>query len=310
MAHVLLVFVDGIGIGRPGAPNPFDGAPVRILAPLAGGPGAGRETSDPRVALAGIDATLGHPGLPQSATGQAAIFTGQDAVAVAGGHREGYPTRALGDLLSRSSVLARARQLGRRAALLNAFDARRAARLARVARGEEPRSRDARLSATALAALADGGELRTLADAHAGRAVTFDFTGEVCRAFGLEAPYRSIDDAARTLASAAADHDLALFETFLTDKAGHSQDFAWARHEIARVERFLAALFDAVDPARQLVVVTSDHGNLEDLSTRSHTRALVPLMALGPGSHEFVSGARSLIDIAPRILAVLGAGMA
>jgi 2,3-bisphosphoglycerate-independent phosphoglycerate mutase len=248
--------------------------------------------------------------LPQSATGQAAIFTGQDAVAVAGGHREGYPTRAVGDLVARLSILARARKMGRTAALLNAFDAKRAARLTRVARGEEPRSREARLSATAQAALADGGELRTLDDVRAGRAITFDFTGEVCRAFGLDAPFRSIDAAARTLASAAVDLDLALFETFLTDKAGHSQDIAWARHEIARVERFLAALLDAVDPARQLVVVTSDHGNLEDLSTRSHTRALVPLMAFGPGSTEFVRGARSLLDVAPRILGALGPGMA
>jgi hypothetical protein len=306
--RLLLVFVDGIGIGRPGPQNPFDGAPVRILAPLGG-----RSASDPSVAFASIDATLGHPGLPQSATGQAAIFTGEDAVAIAGGHREGYPTRAVGDLLQRSSFLARVRSAGKRAALLNAFDPSRAARLTRIARGEEPRSREARLSATALAGLAGGGELRTLADARAGRAVTFDFTGEVCRAFGLPAPARSIEDAARTLAAAAAEVDVGLFETFLTDKAGHAQDISWARHEILRVERFLAALMAAIDPAEQLVVVTSDHGNLEDLSTRTHTRARVPLMAFGgtgagtrPAGGEapaFVRGARSLLDVAPRILA-------
>ncbi len=299
MARVLLVFVDGIGLGRPGAQNPFDGAPVRALAPLGGQPG------DPRVTFGAIDATLGHSGLPQSATGQAAIFTGADAIAVAGGHREGYPTRAVRELIARSSFLARARTSGRRVALLNAFEGERAARLTRVARGEEPFSRDVRLSATALAALADGGELRTFADARAGRAVTFDFTGEVCRAFGLQAHRVSLDAAARTLASAAAEVDLALFETFLTDKAGHSQDMVWARHEIARLERFLAVLMDAVDPARQLVVITSDHGNLEDLSTRSHTRAPVPLLALGAGAEDFVRGARSLLDVAPRILASL-----
>jgi hypothetical protein len=293
------VFVDGIGLGRPGAQNPFDGAPVRTLAPLAGG------RPDPRVAFAAIDASLGHPGLPQSATGQAAIFTGVDAVAVAGGHREGYPTRAVRELIAGASFLAKARSQGRRVALLNAFDGERAARLTRVVRGEEPFSREVRLSATALAALADGGELRTFADARAGRAVTFDFTGEVCRAFGLDAPHVSIDAAARTLASAAAELDVALFETFLTDKAGHAQDVVWARHEIARLERFLSTLLDAVDPAEQLVVVTSDHGNLEDLSTRSHTRALVPLMARGPGAEAFLRGARSLLDVAPRILASL-----
>jgi phosphopentomutase len=137
--------------------------------------------------------------------------------------------------------------------------------------------------------------------------VTFDFTGEVCRAHGLDAPTLSIEGAARTLASAASELDLALFETFLTDKAGHAQDIAWARHEIARLERFLATLFASVDPREQLVVVASDHGNLEDLSTRTHTRALVPLMAFGRGAVEFVRGARTLLDIAPRILTMLAA---
>lgn len=308
MPRALLVFVDGIGLGRPGAQNPFDGAPVRLLAPLGGGP------PDERVAMAAIDATLGHPGLPQSATGQGVLFTGEDAIAAAGGHREGLPTRAVARLVLRHSVLARARAAGKRAALLNAFDARRAARLARLARGvgehgEYPgKARQARLtrpSASALAGLAGGGELRTLEDAHAGRAVTFDFTGEVCRAFGLDAPRRSLEEAGRTLASAAAEVDLAIFETFLTDKAGHAQDVAWARHEIARVERFLSALVEAVDPREQLVVVTSDHGNLEDLSTRSHTRAAVPLMAFGAGAGSFVAGARSLLDVAPRLLAAI-----
>jgi 2,3-bisphosphoglycerate-independent phosphoglycerate mutase len=301
--RVLLVFLDGIGIGRPGAPNPFDGAPVRVLAPLVDG-----HAGDARCVLRAIDASLGYRGLPQSATGQATIFTGLDAMAVAGGHREGYPTRAVGELILRGSVLAAARASGRRAALLNAFDRERGEMIARIARGEERAARRGpKPSASALAGLAGGGELRTLEDARQGRAVTFDFTGEVLRAFGVDAPSRSLEGAAETLARAASELDLAIFETFLTDKAGHSQDMAWARHEIARVERFLAALLDAVDPREQLVVVTSDHGNLEDLSTRSHTLAPVPLMAFGEGAGEFVRGARSLLDVAPRLLAFSGA---
>jgi hypothetical protein len=297
--RVLLVFVDGIGVGRPGAPNPFDGAPVDLLAPLAGGP------PDPRASFAAIDATLGHPGLPQSATGQGVLFTGEDAIAVAGGHREGLPTRAVASLVLAASVLSRVRASGKRAAFLNAFEPQRAARITRMARGEEAPARLFRPSATALAALSGGGSLRTFDDARAGRAVTFDFTGEVCRAYGMAAPRRSIEEAARTVAEAAAEVDLALFETFLTDKAGHAQDVTWARAEIVRVERFLAELLSAVDPRSQLVVVTSDHGNLEDLSTPSHTRADVPLLAAGPGAAAFVDGVRSLRDVAPAMLRAL-----
>jgi hypothetical protein len=299
--RVLLVFVDGVGLGRPGAHNPFDGAPVRVLAPLAGGPG------DPRVSLAALDATLGYPGLPQSATGQSVLFTGHDAMAVAGGHREGCPTRPVAALLARESILSRARARGLRAALLNAFEPVRAARIARIASGQELATRHFRPSASALAQVAGGGALRTLEDAHAGRAVTFDFTGEAFRAFGLDAPRRTLAGAAQVLAAAASELDLAVFETFVTDKAGHAQDMTWARHEIARLERFLAELLDAVDPREQLVVVTSDHGNLEDLSTRSHTRAPVPLLVHGAGAAAFVRGATSLLDVAPRMLSALGA---
>ena len=105
------------------------------------------------------------------------------------------------------------------------------------------------------------------------------------------------------MAAGAAESDLALFELFLTDTAGHSQDTEWARDEVVRTDWFLARLFDAVDPREQLVVVTSDHGNLEDLSVRTHTRAAVPLLAFGAGARAFVRGAKSLLDVAPRLLA-------
>ena len=266
--RALVVFVDGIGLGSPGAHNPFYGAPVDVLAPLGGGPARLPDN----VHFAHIDATLGHPGLPQSATGQAALYTGEDAVARAGGHREGWPTRAVAELLGQRSIFARARGCGLRAAFLNGYDDARAARITRIVRGEEPRPKRFPISASSLAALAGGGDLRTFADVRAGRAATFDLTGEVIRSAGYDAPHLTIAQAARAVADGAADLDLGLFEMFLTDSAGHAQDTTWARHEILRTERFLRALLDAVDLERQLVVVTSDHGNLEDLSTRSHTR--------------------------------------
>jgi 2,3-bisphosphoglycerate-independent phosphoglycerate mutase len=300
MPRVLFVFVDGIGIGRPGAQNPFDGAPLEVLSSCSGHehgflPGGG---------YASLDATLGYAGLPQSATGQAVLFTGEDAMRVAGGHRSGYPSRAVAELIADRSILARARTEGMRAGFLNAFEPDRAKRLTRIARGHEAPPRHRAPSASALTALAGGGELRTFDDARRGRAATFDLTGEVCRAFGLPAPEVGIDDSARAVARGAAELDLSLFELFLTDKAGHAQDMTWARHELQRTDRFLAALFEAIDPEEQLVVVSSDHGNLEDLSTRSHTRARVPLLAYGAGAHGFVQGAGSLLDVAPRLLAV------
>ncbi len=295
--RALLVFIDGIGYGARGPQNPFDGAPVSVLAPLGGGAG------HPGVVYGALDASLGHPGLPQSATGQAILFTGDDAIALAGGHWSGNPTPRIASLVARRSILARARERGGTSAFLNAYDARRVAHVTRVVRGEERANRRHPPSASSWAALAGGGALRTFDDVRAGRAATFDLTGELLGHFGVDAPRVTIAGAAAAVARGAAEVDLALFELFLTDKAGHAQDVGWARHELFRTDLFLRELLRAVEPLEQLVVVTSDHGNLEDLSTRSHTRNPVPLAAFGRDAADFVAGATSLLDVAPRLLA-------
>ena len=52
-----------------------------------------------------------------------------------------------------------------------------------------------------------------------------------------------------------------------------------------------------------LILVTSDHGNMEDLSTRRHTDSDVPALVIGDKTarEEFTSGLKDLTDIAPAI---------
>ncbi len=304
--RALLVFVDGIGFGREGPQNPFASSPLEVLAPLAGPFDASDHRAFPGACFAAIDATLGHAGLPQSATGQATIFTGTDAIALAGGHASGTPSPRLRDLITREGFLGRARARGQRAAFLNAYDTTRAAHIARVVAGEEKPNRRFPPSASSVCALGHGGTLSTFEDVERERAATFDLTGDLMRAAGVDAPRVSIEGAARNVAAGAAENDVSLFEMFLTDSAGHAQDTEWARDEISRTDHFLATLFRAIDPREQLVVVTSDHGNIEDLSVRTHTRAPVPLIAFGAGSADFVAGATSLLDVAPRLLSASG----
>ena len=300
--RVLFVFVDGIGLGAVGPANPFVGLPLEVLGPLGGRAGfAG-------AAYSALDATLGHPGLPQSATGQGVLFTGEDLIQVAGGHWSGRPTPRIARKIVEYSFLRRAREAGLRGGFLNAFDEARAAHVARVVAGEERPSKRWAPSASSWAAMAGGGSLRTFRDVELGRAATFDLTGELLRSHGVAAPRRTLKEAARSVAAGAAELDVALFELFLTDEAGHSQNLDFARNEILRTDQFLLALFDAIDPREQLVVVTSDHGNLEDLSTRSHTRAEVPLIGHGVGAREFAHRITSLKDMTPAILDAARAG--
>ena len=195
------------------------------------------------------------------------------------------------------------RRRGRTGRFLNAYDAERAARITAIARGLEPRPKRYPLSASSLTALANGGVLSTFADVEAGQAATFDLTGDAIRSFGFPAPRPTLVEAGRALVAGMRLADASLYETILLDKAGHARDTPWARREIVKLDRLLVAVFTEIDCERELVVVSSDHGNAEDLSTRSHTRALVPLLAFGVGAADFVRGARTLTDLAPRLLA-------
>ena len=96
-----------------------------------------------------------------------------------------------------------------------------------------------------------------------------------------------------------------LQEYFLTDKAGHSQDPDRAAAVLGTLDRFLGAVLDGLGDATLLI--TSDHGNIEALGTKSHTTNPVPLVAWGPGAPAF-AGCRSLLDVTPAIVRLLTAG--
>src|SRR5262245_3687612 len=117
---LLLVFVDGIGFGTPGPHNPFTDVGGPVLGALAG-----RDPVLPGgAALVPTDACLGVRGLPQSATGQATIFTGVNAAELLGLHLWAFPNQRLRDLIAERSILRRAREAGRRVAFLNPFPPR------------------------------------------------------------------------------------------------------------------------------------------------------------------------------------------
>ena len=59
-----------------------------------------------------IDAALGIEGLPQSATGQTALFTGVNALQLVGMHISAFPTQDLRDTIAEHSFLKRAHEAG------------------------------------------------------------------------------------------------------------------------------------------------------------------------------------------------------
>jgi hypothetical protein len=293
----LFVFLDGVGLGPPGPDNPLSQVPMPQLCALLGGPlaaPAGEPFATANgLTLQAVDACLGVAGLPQSATGQTSLFTGVNAQGRVGDHVTAYPTAALREIIAEYSVLKRAAEAGARVLFANAHSKRF---------WQMIRDGKRHLGASTLTALAAGAPIPTLADLAEGRAVLWDITHEIAASYlGYELPPVSAEEAGARLARLAGDYDLVLYESFLTDLAGHRRlEADWV---LARVDAFLGAVVAHRLPGTTLVVC-SDHGNLEDATTKSHTLNPVPLLAVGPGAAHFRQ-ATAITDVAPAILSVL-----
>jgi len=285
---VALLFLDGVGLGDPdGGLNPFAVAHTPNLTALAGG---GWHAGLPQRREAGrtvrsLDATFGHPGLPQSATGQAALLSGEDAVALMAGPFGPWPGPKLRELLTRRSLFhdAAAQAAGPAGVLLaNAYPESYQAALANPV----GRHRRVRAPVAVVAARAAGVGLRGVEAWQRGAAVAPDLQGgSGPLAAGAPSPERE----GRRFAELAGEHLFTYLDVWVTDQVGHRADAAEAVAVVERLDRFVAGLLGALASSVTLVV-SADHGNLEDASTRRHTRAAVPLISVGPGAGHFTAG--------------------
>ena len=280
-----MLFVDGLGIGPDDpAVNPIHAGACPCLEKLL------RDNACP------IDASLGVPGLPQSATGQTALLTGVNAAQLMGRHVEGFPGAELKKVIRENNLYARLSALGATSTFANAYyvDDSQEVLVGRVQ------------SVTTVAALSAFGAIRTRKDLEANRAVYQDITRETLRKRGYPGPLVSPHDAAAHLAAIAAEHDFTLFEYFQTDRAGHSRDPEQVRAVLRLYDEFLADLATRAENREFLLLLTSDHGNIENLRTLGHTENPVPLLAVGTGADRLRHRIHSLLDITPALVEWFG----
>lgn len=295
--HVLFVFVDGIGIGECGH-NPFCHRVWEGHQLLSGGQPWSRgfePVAAPDRLFKSIDANLDMDGLPQSGTGQASLFTGFNCARLAGRHYGPFPHSKTWDCIHEHSIFQR---------VVQAFPTEKDP--AAFANAYPPvffdrATRTGRWTVTTRAARFAGVELRTLEDVQRSHALTAEITGAAWKEkLSLEVPLHDPEQAGQLLVALAREHRFLLFEYFLTDKAGHEQDMTKACNILEILDAFYLGIFNALPPD-MLFLLSSDHGNLEDLSTKSHTRNPVPLVARGPGAHH-LDGANSIDEIVPHLM--------
>jgi hypothetical protein len=303
--RVLFIFLDGIGLGvNDPQVNPLALAKMPNLNALLGGRQLLKDSAPfvgERATLLAVDPAVGVDGLPQSATGQAMLLTGVNIPAEIGYHYGPKPNPEVAAYLNSDTLFSRFVAASRKTALLNAYPPR-------YFDGIDSGKRI--YSSIPMAVTNAGLELFKQDDFFAGRALSADFTGEGWRTMlGFpDAPVMDPHQAGRKLASLAMEYDFSLFEYWASDYAGHKQQMDTAVRLIETFDGVLGGLVDEMGDDL-LVLVTSDHGNMEDMSTRRHTDADVPALVIGEKAtrETFTHDMKNLTHIAPAIWrAVMG----
>lgn len=297
--RVLFIFLDGIGLGENNPEtNPFARAKMPNLNALFDGRSLLKDSAPfhgEQATLLAIDPAVGVNGLPQSATGQGILVTGINIPAELGYHYGPKPNPEVAAFLKDGTLFSRFAKAGKKTALLNAYPQR-------YFDGIDSGKR--LYSSIPLAVTKAGVELFKHEDLFAGRALSADFTGAGWRnMLGFPTtPIMEAHQAGRKLVSLAMDYDFSLFEYWASDYAGHKQQMETAVELMETFDGVLGGLVEEMND-ELLILITSDHGNMEDLSTRKHTAADVPLVVIGGrvARDEFTRGMTDLTHIAPAI---------
>ena len=298
--HFLFLFLDGVGLG-PDDPdsNPLAAADMPRLRALLNGQrlvaGMDRLETD-RATVLPLDPNLGVDGLPQSATGQATLVTGRNIPAEIGRHYGPKPNPEVARLIESGNIFQTMNGNGRAAALLNAYP---------PGYFQAIQSGKRLYSAIPLAVTSAGIPLKTKEDLFAGRALSADFTGKGWHEHldFPETPVYAPEEAGERLAELSQGYDFAFFEFWMSDYLGHHQNMSGAIEMLEGIDRVLGGLLDAWDDDRGMILLTSDHGNLEDLSTRRHTDNAVPALIVGAPElrTRFAEGLADLSHVAGAI---------
>jgi len=277
---VLFLFIDGVGLRAAATDNPVNPEVCPALCRLI------TKHGKP------IDARLGIDGPPQSATGQATMFTGVNCAAAMGKHCEGFPGPNLRKIVEADNLFIQLRDRGKQVCFSDAY---------LVDSADELAARRFK-SVTTVMALTTPETIRTVDDLQNGQAVMQDLTRETIQDRWPDIAVIPPQRAAEHLAAIARRYDFTLFEFFQSDVAGHSMDYARACAALRTYDRFLASLVRFAEAMGVTLVLTSDHGNIENISERGHTLNPVPFVALGPKEEFLRERVSSLVDVTPAIL--------
>jgi 2,3-bisphosphoglycerate-independent phosphoglycerate mutase len=308
---MIFLFLDGLGIGEASLHNPIYEARAEFLPFYPGNLHLPDGTP-----VKPIDAVLGVEGLPQSASGQTSLFTGENLPKILTRHRDSYPNRLMRSIIKEKNILRCLTSRGFNAVFINAypiysrFFTKKHIHI--QANGELHFSRGfpeefkRRISVSTCMMVTNEQPPFNEKDIQAKQSIFQDYSNRWLIGKGLPLPEFSPEQAAEILFQASQRYDFLLYEYFQTDIYAHRRSFPDQVQLVKDLNLLMGRLISLLNPAKDTLVVTSDHGNLEDSSTRSHTRNPVPLLVWGQGSHELRAAITDLTDVTPGILSFFG----
>jgi hypothetical protein len=114
-------------------------------------------------------------------------------------------------------------------------------------------------------------------------------------------PILSPFEAGQLIGNLAAESDFTFLDDWLTDYIGHKGTIEEGNAHLEKVDDVMRGILSVWDMEGGLILLTSDHGNMESIDERGHTTNPVPLLVVGRGADDFAAGITDLSGLAPAI---------
>lgn len=265
---VLFFFIDGLGIGEKNKHNPVYKEKLwqhfiktsHLTLPA-------HRSQGKTYCLIPTDARMDTPGIPQSATGQTALFTGLNAAKIIGAHITGFPGEELSAMISEHSILKQLKDMGLNVSSANAYSKQYFDLVEQKKR---------RISASTHTIKAANIPFKMLDDLKNQKAVFMDITHTLLKQRYPEMPLISSRRAAFSMGNLLREYDFVLYEYFWTDYLGHKGNKKEKSFHLHILNAFLKKLVHTLDLKKHTIIISSDHGNIEDATSLGHSMNPVP----------------------------------
>lgn len=299
MSRILVIFVDGVGIGKPDPEsNPFFQREFKFINRIFNDtPSLDNQKLQNRDNyFFPVDACMDVEGIPQSGTGQTSILCGINASELLGQHFGPFPHSKLYPIIEDKNIFRLLKNDGKHVHFANGYPQRFFDYLA---------SGHKRVGSFATAVMKSGMKLNSYDDVLAGNALTAEITNKVWKErLGYDIPVISPETAGDRLITITSKNDFTLYEFFLTDHLGHGRNKDNFEEIVNAFDTFLYHIITNI-PEDLTLLICSDHGNFEDLSIKQHTLNPAIAITAGKDSDALAIRIKKLYDIQPAIMDML-----